>query len=115
MQEDGDFYTPFIGYHFFLPEQLLQSSPWRCPCALSGPAEYSTALQALRISIIVSHHLLLVRQNISDPNWLTTDFSLAEYTVSWQLKGDGGSGPSTIEAAELWEQILDSKPDHDTF
>lgn len=37
-----------------------------------------------------------------------TDFHLAEYSTTWLLEGDEKSGESTLEAAKLWEQVLDS-------
>lgn len=37
-----------------------------------------------------------------------TDFHLADYSTTWLLEGDEKSGEGTLEAAKLWEQILDS-------
>lgn len=45
----------------------------------------------------------------------STDSTLGEYTLTWQLEGDEGSGASTVEAAELWRKILDSGFLHRVF
>lgn len=37
-----------------------------------------------------------------------TDFDLAEYSTTWSLEGEEKSGEGTLEAAKLWEQVLDS-------
>lgn len=46
------------------------------------------------------------RNNLLTPE--PTDFHLAEYSTTWLLEGDQKSGEGTLEAAKLWEQILES-------